>query len=375
MIFNPTTQTYENPPARWFNKDTGEYENVKPIYLLDPENPSHGFVAPARVAREDDAFRQFMEEKEKRRHLRMEKGRQEAEAARLRSLNLPFNLPISGSARSIKRRNKTAVDIFDEDHAQKSFRESTGKMISKRDAARVSGPSADKEEETKRGWEQRFYPLKTFAPGDAEIEELPSVVNEEEIIKALKNSAAIRDTSKNSRSRKMEIKKVNSLVTSTSGRRSWTYAAMRGSYRPPNTIESGQSVGGWVDEKPVLLGAEDLSTKRLHEWRHNQLESTAWWDTRAPSSRTAIRENHGRLAINPLTGKLEDIAPSYTSPKVGQLTRHMQKDTGRARYFVHLTLDDLLTCSPPRQIVTDILKPSRNPSREKITFQKFAQRV
>src|SRR5438045_2948509 len=54
MTLNPQTQKYELPPPRWFNNDTGEYENIKPMYFLDPNDPSRGLV-PTKVIQEDDA--------------------------------------------------------------------------------------------------------------------------------------------------------------------------------------------------------------------------------------------------------------------------------------------------------------------------------
>jgi len=323
MILNPRTGRYETPPPRWFNKDTGEYENVKPMYFIDPSNPSLGFVAPSAVVRDDDAFRRFMEDKEKKRRLRLERERQEAEQARYQAENPPPPEPVKPS----KRKTREIVEgmEFDEDQAQRAFRETTGKMFSKRGATQFIGPSAEKEEEQKRELERKYGALRPFAPSDAEIESLPDPVNAEEIINAWRNSPAVRAAPKKTKAPKTEGERVRALVRSKSGKVGWTYAAMRGSYRPPNTIEAGSTVeNGWVDNAvPTLLGKDDdtPSGRKLRGWRQDALQSTAWWENGKPSpsqwkSRNEIREEQGRLAINPVTGKLEDIATPRVKSRV-----------------------------------------------------------
>jgi hypothetical protein len=313
MTLNPETQIYETPPPRWFNKDTGEYENIKPIYLLDPNNPSLGIVSTSRISREDDAFRRFIEDKEAKRQATIERERLQAKQGRLKGVNSPSS---PTNADPTKRKSKSAINGFDEELAQKSYREATGKMVSKREATQVMGPSTTKEEKMKRELKQRYEALKPFATQDADLEKLPCAVNTEEIINAWKNSAAIIAKPKK-KAVKSEGERVRTLVRYKSGRRGWSFAAMRGSYRPPNTIENDPYGGGWVDRMPpTLIGKEEeLSAKRLRGWlKPDQLQNTAWWETKSPpnqwKSRSAIRKEQGRLAINPVTGKLEDIAPS-----------------------------------------------------------------
>lgn len=332
MTLNLQTYKYELPPPRWFNKDTGEYENIKPMYFLDPNNPSLGLVLPSKVVREDDAFRQFMHDKETKRRLRIQREREEAERARLKVLNPPPVVKIP------KRKDKTAIDGFDEELAQKSYRERTGKMFSKRGATQFTGPSASKEIEMKKELEERYEALKPFTTGDASIEELPPSVNVDEIINAWKNSPAIRSLSSSSLT-KMKVKstrtegdRVRALVRNKSGlKRGWTFAAMRGSYRPPNTIQA-ETKDGWIEG---ALKEEDASTKRLREWRQEELQSTAWWEKDPSSqwrSRSAVREEHGRLAINPVTGKLEDIAPPKQM-KAQLPTKQSSIETGEKRFL------------------------------------------
>jgi hypothetical protein len=323
MILNPTTQKYETPPPRWFNKETGEYEDIKPMYFIDPSNPALGFIAPSRIVREDDGFRQFMDDKEAKRRARIERERQEAERARYEALNPPPPPP----PKTAKRKIRITVDgiEFDEDLAQKTFRETTGKMMSKRGAAQFTGPSTQKEEEYRKELEEKYGALRPLAPEDASIAALPDQVNAEAIIDAWRNSPAII-APKKKKPRKTEGERVKALVKSRSGKLGWTYAAMRGSYRPPNTIDEAAAVAkGWDETSvPRLIGNnEDQSAERLKGWRQGELESSAWWEnqnrTAAASqwrSRSAMREEQGRLAINPITGKLEDIAPAKTDARV-----------------------------------------------------------
>ena len=286
------------------------------MYFIDPSNPSLGFVAPTRVTREDDAFRQFMHDKETRRRTRVERERKEAEAARLAALNPPEEV-----VRIKRRREKATVEEFDEERAQIAFREQTGMMVSKRGATAFMGPSAEKEDLQRRELEERYSPLKPFATQDGDLEKLPPQINEQEIINAWKQSVAVSNSStspsgaKKKRARKTEAERARDLIKSKSGlKRGGTFSAMRGSYRPPNTIETSDAGGsGWTDSlstpEPKLLGATSTVEQddRLKGWRTDQLRNSAWWDDRW-KSRDAMREEKGRLAINPVTGKLEDIA-------------------------------------------------------------------
>jgi hypothetical protein len=88
---------------------------------------------------------------------------------------------------------------------------------------------------------------------------------------------------------------------------------MRGSYRPPSAIENG-GVVGW--DVPPLLGKpreEDVPSKAIRGWRQDILHKSAWWEQPDNAAkwkpRSKTREEQGRLIINPVTGKLEDIAP------------------------------------------------------------------
>lgn len=312
MTFNPATQKYDTPPPRWFNKDTGEYEDVKPIYFLDLDNPSLGFVVPGRITREDDGFRQFIEEKDRKRRFRLEKEQRGTETVRIQPFNVPHPEPP-------KLKAKVTVTEFDDGAAQSSHHQIAIKVMSKQRANQFTGPSALKDEGLKRELEERYAPLKPFAPSDVQIESFPSQLNEEEVINTWRNSPTIRpETTSPCKGEGMRA-----LVPNKSGRRGWTYAAMRGSYLPSNMIHSGSSKGGWVDEKPVLLGAEDFFAEKLRGWKHDPLESTAWWEIKAPSSSDAIREDRGKLVLNPGPGTLKDVASLTGS---SQITRRRAYD-------------------------------------------------
>ena len=306
MTFNPATQKYETPPPRWFNKDTGEYEDVKPIYFLDLDNPSLGFVAPGRITREDDVFRQFIEEKGRKRRFRLEREQRGTETAHIQPLNAPRPEPS-------KLKAKATVTEFDDGSAQKSFRQIAIKVMSKQSANQFTGPSTLKDEGLKRELEERYTPLKPFAPSDVQIEPFPPQVDEEEIINTWRNSPTIRVEATSPRKRE----RVKALVANKCGGRDWTYAAMRGSYLPSNMIHSGSSKCGWEDEKSVLVRAED-SAEKLWGWKHGPLESTAWWEIKAPSSSNAIREDRGKLTFNPATGKLKDVASFTGSSQIAR---------------------------------------------------------
>jgi hypothetical protein len=394
MILNPKTQKYETPPPRWFNKETGEYEDIKPMYFIDPSNPALGFIAPSRIVREDDGFRQFMEDKEAKRRARIERERQEAERARYEALNPPPPPP-PPPPKTSKRKTRITVDgiEFDEELAQKTFRERTGKMMSKRGAAQFTGPSTQKDEEYRKELEEKYGALRPLAPEDASIEALPDQVNAEAIIDAWRNSPVIIAPKKR-RPRKTEGERVKALVKLRSGKVGWTYAAMRGSYRPPNTIDGAGAVSiGWDENSvPRLIGNnEDPSAERLKGWRQGELESTAWWEhhnrNAAASqwrSRTAMREEQGRLAINPITGKLEDIArPAKTDAKLldpesfneNPKSTVVDVETGMNFLSKHKLTIDLLMSSPPTMTASVVLVPTEKVKRERITFEQFIQNV
>src|SRR5579859_270747 len=237
MTLNPTTGRYELPAPRWFNKATGEYEDVKPMYFMDQANPELGFIAPNRVVREDDAFRQFLEDKENRRRLRVERERQELERKKFEALN-PTPQEAATKSKSKTRRIQGEGLDFDEEIAQKEFRETTGRMISKRGATKLTGPSG--QEDKARKMEEKYSALKPLAgTEDAEIEKLAPAINEEEIINAWRNSPAIHTPSKSKKPVKTEAERAKELVRSKTGlKRGSMFSASRGSYRPPNTILS-----------------------------------------------------------------------------------------------------------------------------------------
>jgi hypothetical protein len=350
MTLNPHTGRYELPPPRWFNKDTGEYETIKPMYFVDPNNPSLGLVLPSKIIREDNAFRQFMEDKEMKRRLRIQREREEAERAHQEAVNPP---PI---VKTPRKKDKIIIADFNEDAAQTSFRTITGKMISKRGAAQFTGPSAAKEDLQKKELQERYQPLKPYAPSDDSIEKLPPTVNTEEIINAWKNTPAIRVSPKKKKPTRTEGERVRALVRNKSGvKRGFSFAAM--SYRPPNTMQAESRGMGWNSERK-FLPAEDDSTKRLKGWRMNELQSTAWWETKGPwKSRTAC-EDQGRLALNPVTGRLEDLAPSKINYQ--STTKNTEQ---KGMLFLDFAEEDLLISSP-RPMAGDSLAP-------KITFDEF----
>ena len=107
----------------------------------------------------------------------------------------------------------------------------------------------------------------------------------------------------------------------------WMFSASRGSYRPPSTIATvNNGTNRWTEEAepvvPTLLGQEaevtESAQKKLRGWRIGELESKAWWEGRNTTlprmaeqwrERNKLREQKGRIALNPVTGKLEDLAP------------------------------------------------------------------
>lgn len=179
----------------------------------------------------------------------------------------------------------------------------------------------------RRELEVRYQPLRRFATEDGVIEKLPVAINEKEIIDAWKHSVTTNaktttmtstemERRRDKKNRKSEAERVRELIRSKSGlKKGGSFSAMRGSYRPPNTIETGEG-GGWTSTAtaeggPKLLGgganAGVEEDGRLKGWRTDELQNSAWWDDRW-KSRDALREEKGRLAINPVTGKLEDLA-------------------------------------------------------------------
>ena len=244
--------------------------------------------------------------------------------------------------------------------AQKSFREITGKMISKRGATQFIGPSAAKDDLQRKELQKRYQPLKPYAPDDATIDKLPPIVNTEEIINAWKNTPAIRALPKKTKPTRTEGERVRALVRNKSGvKRGWTFAAMSGSYRPPNTTEARSRGTGWTsDGKMLRMAVEDDSMKRLKGWRMNELQSTAWWETKGPCKSRSAREEQGRLAINPVTGRLEDLAPSKTNYQIT-----MKNTEQKGMLFVGFTEEDLIMSSP-RVKARDALAP-------KITIDEF----
>jgi hypothetical protein len=323
MVMNPETGKYELPPPRWFNKDTGEYENIKPMYFLDSNNPSLGIVPPSKVIREDDAFRKFLEDKDQKRLLRIERELREAEQARLQTHN-PSSPP---TGKPPRRKSKTVVDGFDEELVQKYFREATGRMISKRGATKVTGPSSAKEEERKEELEQRYRVLKPFATEDAAIKKLPPVINEDEIIKAWKNTPALCSVQKKARPQRTERERVRALIRHKSGKREWTLAAMRGSYRLSDPSRQTTTSNFWPEGAAIT--DKNTSEKKPYPWGR-ELQNHVWWENNASqswSSHTTMREETGRLAINPVTGKLEDV--SRLRSKTAVIENHVEELTGK----------------------------------------------
>ena len=325
MTFNPTTHKYENPPPRWFNKDTGEYEAVKPMYFVDPTNPALGMVAPPRVSQEDAPFRQFLLDKEERRRIRVQREAEEAEGARRPELNPP---PASRlKSHKTKEKLNASAEMFDDELAQRAFREITGTMFSKRYATAFLGPSPKKEEQQRQELEKRYRALKILVPSDAQIQNLPPVVDAQTILQAWRNSAAIRAKPKVKKPRLTEAERARALVRDKSGLQTGcTFAARQGSYIPPSSMMATSSGTGWQEASMVGTGPresrkeeekESDALKKVRGWRSEQLHSEAWWDR--------SERDGGRLAINPATGKLEDRGvPSATISKIQQQVQSKQ---------------------------------------------------
>jgi hypothetical protein len=315
MTLNPTTHKYETPPPRWFNKETGEYEDVKPMYFVDPNNPTLGMVVSGRVTQEDAAFRQFLLDKEERRRIRIQREAEETARACLATLDAPA-LP-SLKSHKLKEKYNALAEPFEDELAQKSFREITGRMFSKKVATAFHGPSEEKEEQQRRELEQRYSALKPLAPSDAMIEKLPPPVDTQAILEAWKQSAAIRAKPKITRTARSEAERVRALIKNKSGLKTgYTFAAMKGSYIPPNSSIALPNGDGWTNSvifeprKPESREEDDLMEKGVGPWGKEQLRNEVWWDR-------STREE-GRLALNPITGKLEDRGGPITSKTVEQ---------------------------------------------------------
>ena len=355
MIYNTITKQYETPPPRWFNRDTGDFEPIKPIYLLDPHNPATGFVAPVRIAPEDAQFRAFLAEKEGRRRARMERER----VAGLQPAEEPAVRREKGKEREERGEELAGVEglEFDEEVAQRMFRERRGVMMSKRGATKFIGPSA-LGEANRRAKLKKYRALKPLGTEDEPIESLPPIVNEEEILAAWKSSPEVKVEKKPRR----EGERVKSLVVK-GGRKGWSFDAMRGSYRPPKAVvETGET--GWTDE-PKLLGAETLSPEKtsMQDWRHRRLEIKAWWD------RDAVRQEKGRLTINPVTGKLEDLV---VNKKRGDMRADILVRRENRVQNVERVID-LLAESPPRMDFQSLIETKEVEKLEgpKMTFASF----
>lgn len=324
MTLNSTTLKYENPSPRWFNKDTGEYEVIKPMYFTDPTNPALGMVAPLRVCQEDAAFRQFLLDKEERRRLQVQREAEKSERAHLTALDPP-SAPLLKSHRTKEKLNASA-DVCHDELAQNSFPEITGTMFSKRAASTFLGPSMGKEEQLRKELERRYRALKHLAPSDAETKRYSPRLEPQTINEAYKNSAAIRAAQTITKARLTEGERVRALLSNKSGLRTgYTFAAMQGSYIPPTSLIATSSRTGWEEPSGVVIGhresqrkeKEDEAVKKVRGWRSEQLHSDAWWDR---------SERHGgRLAINPATGRLEDRGvPSTTTSKIQQQVQSKQ---------------------------------------------------
>jgi hypothetical protein len=281
MTFNPETQKYEMPAPTWFNKETGEYEDTEPIVFSDSN------IAMSKQ--------------------QMQKGS---------GVREPKVLPASSDAN--KNNILTKIERFDEDLAQKSFRETTGKMLSKRVAAKLTKPSIQSTSKSTGDTEEKYGPLKRFVPKDVEIASLPPNVNTDDVIKAWRNTPAIlARPKKKKKPPRFEQERVRSLITHKSGRRGSMLAATKESHESPKIIKSSSTRGDWSD---------DTSEKVQRSWKVEKLQSTAWWENSGTSSwkprneRTKLEQPEGRLTINPVTGKLEDTGRFVQRDVVGLQT-------------------------------------------------------
>ena len=260
-------------------------------------------------------------------------------------------------------------DEFDEERAQVAFREQMGRMVSKRGATGFVGPSAEKEEVQRRELRERYEPLKRFATEDGVIEKLPVPVNEQEILDAWKRSVSMEPGTISSgmtrRKRKSEAERVKELIRSKSGlKRGGNFASMRGSYRPPNTIEREEG-GGWIatteETKPAGVNTTAVEEDgRVKGWRTDELRNSAWWDDRW-KSRDALREEKGRLAINPVTGKLEDLA---AGTKVGFPEQRGKKSDDEKTGDLLMAEDIPFECG---------MRVNREGKVERISFDQFLE--
>lgn len=347
-----------------------------------------------------------------KRQRRIERDRQDLERKKLEALNPPELAPVKG--RKTEREN--AAIEFDEELAQREFRERTGRMMSKRGATNFIGPST--QEDKARKMKEKYSALKPLVPlQDVEIERLPPAINEEEIISAWRNSPAIRAPAKPTKPGKSEAERARELVRSKTGLKcgmrgsGLTFSAMRGSYRPPNTIDTAVTRGWEGTLAPTLLGNEKLDSAKtkLAGWRLNELHSSAWWEN--PNSATStsgfaaaerwrerdkLRDQMGRISVNPVTGKIEDLKPAKVDVKgygVGgcligvesedhwvnsspmpALNGEQLRQTGLLIFEVFWLIVDLLTGSPPMK-ASDGWKPTSDRRSVKITMQKYLQGV
>ena len=283
MTLNPTTHKYENPSPRWFNKDTGEYEVIKPVYFVDPTNPALGMVAPPRVCQEDAVFRQFLLDKEERRRSRVQLEAKKSERAHLTALNRP-SAPLLKSHKTKEKLNASA-EVFHDELAQKSFREITGTMFSNRGASTFLGPSMAKEEQVRKELERRYRALKPLAPSDAETKSKSPPSETQTIIEAWRNSTPIRAEPKIKKARLTEGERVRTLLRNKSGLRSgYTFVAMQGSYIPPTSIITTSNGRGWEEASGVVIGnrgsqtkeEENVAVNNVRGWRSKQLHAEAW---------------------------------------------------------------------------------------------------
>jgi len=320
------------PPPRWFNKATGDYEDVKPMYFMDPANPEHGLIAPDKVAREDDAFRQFLEAKENRRRDRLERATLETRSPKTLEMNSTSAM-LRPTNIHTNQTNPEELDI-QEGSAQKASCDTAGKILSKRGASTIAGPGLQIEIQRKRELEQRYRALKPFVPEDERIEELAPTVNPEDVINAWRSSTLTGPPIKK-RAMKNERQKAQELIKHKrrgSSRGSvWTFAAMHGSYCPPNAVDSAKTLG-WKGEEKSCVERTEAPTRK---WKNGELLTSPWWEsgnTAKWKSKEQLREEFGgRLAINPATGKLEDIAPSKmerpgSARRMGMIVKEMEPE-------------------------------------------------
>jgi len=72
--------------------------------------------------------------------------------------------------------------VFDPDIAQKTFREMTRRMMSKRATGAIEGPGLELQSRRRQEMEARYQALRGYVPPDDKLEELPPSVTAEEVI-------------------------------------------------------------------------------------------------------------------------------------------------------------------------------------------------